>query len=64
MSHERLNCLLDLPEEPVIINGNTNKLEQVFINLIMNSLDVLPPMGEIRIHIDSSEDTVKGSCFR
>ncbi len=56
-----VKLLLDLPEDPVMIYGNMNKLEQVFINLIMNSLDVLPPMGEIRVHIDSSEDTVRAT---
>lgn len=52
---------MDLPEEPVIITGNMNKLEQVFINLIMNSLDVLPRRGELRIHIDRGEHTVRAS---
>lgn len=42
---------LELPEEPVGIYGNLNKLEQVFINLIMNSLDVLQRGGEIKINI-------------
>lgn len=42
---------LQIPQEPIKIYGNLNKLEQVFINLIMNSLDILPEGGDIRIVI-------------
>jgi two-component system, NtrC family, sensor histidine kinase AtoS len=50
---------LDIPKEPIEIYGNLNKLEQVFINLIMNSLDILPKGGEIGISITRDDNSVK-----
>ena len=44
---------IDLPSEPSLIWGNANQLEQVFCNLINNSLDFLKPNeGIIRIHME------------
>jgi signal transduction histidine kinase len=42
-----LNCETNLPR----IHGDEQKLKQVFVNLILNAVDVLPPGGEIRIHV-------------
>jgi len=44
---------IDLPSEPALIWGNANQLEQVFCNLINNSVDFLKPNeGFIRIQIE------------
>ncbi|GEM_PF-1031118 len=53
------------PLRPIHIRGNPIQLEQVFCNLINNSLDVLPPQkGEIHIDIqfsplDSGQENIR-----
>jgi len=43
----KLDCEKNLPK----IHGDEQKLKQVFVNLILNAVDVLPPRGEIRINV-------------
>jgi len=43
----KLDCETHLP----MIHGDEQKLKQVFVNLILNAVDVLPPGGEIRINV-------------
>ncbi|MCB0296784.1 MAG: hypothetical protein KDG51_16445, partial [Calditrichaeota bacterium] len=46
----RVNISFTPLEQPAIIRGNYNQLEQVFCNLTNNSLDVLPPLnGRIEV---------------
>jgi len=42
-----LDCESNLP----VIAGDEQKLKQVFVNLILNAVDVLPPGGKIRINV-------------
>ena len=42
---------LDFESNLPRIFGDEQKLKQVFINLILNAVDVLPPEGEIRINV-------------
>jgi signal transduction histidine kinase len=42
--------------EDVNVKGNSEKLQQVFINLIKNSIQAMPDWGKIRINIDASEN--------
>ncbi len=42
-----LDCEPNLP----MIAGDEQKLKQVFVNLILNAVDVLPPRGKIRINV-------------
>ncbi len=47
---------LELPARPSVVWGNTNQMEQVFCNLINNSLDfVTPHTGKIWIKIQNSK---------
>jgi signal transduction histidine kinase len=43
----------DLPEVLPAIHGDRQLLSQVFMNLIINAIDVLPEKGEIRIATDA-----------
>lgn len=43
----QLYCETDLPRT----HGDDQKLKQVFVNLILNAVDVLPPGGKIQIHV-------------
>ena len=48
-------------ETPAIIKGNSTQLEQVFCNLINNSLDVIPPgSGQIMIEINPFPENFRG----
>jgi signal transduction histidine kinase len=43
----KLDCEPNLP----MISGDEQKLKQVFVNLILNAVDVLPPGGKIRVSV-------------
>jgi signal transduction histidine kinase len=49
------DCIIDLPEENRIIHGNRSALEQIFLNLIGNSIKYTAN-EKIRIKIDFKED--------
>ncbi|MCZ8514028.1 ATP-binding protein [Paenibacillus filicis] len=48
------------PEEELLINCDENQIKQVFINLIKNAFEAIPPgqAGRVRIHITRSGDYV------
>ena len=46
---KKVRLIMDLPEELPVVHGDRQLLSQVFMNLILNALDVLPAKGEIRI---------------
>jgi len=43
------------PHDTVMIRGAVEKLQQVFINLIKNSIQAMPDGGEVNIEVDSSQ---------
>ena len=47
----KLDCETNLPR----IHGDEQKLKQVFVNLLLNAVDVLPPGGQIRINIKKAK---------
>ncbi|HSI69930.1 MAG TPA: GAF domain-containing sensor histidine kinase [Gillisia sp.] len=49
------DCIINLPEENKVINGNRSALEQIFLNLIGNSIKYTSH-EKIRINIDFTED--------
>jgi len=51
------------PDEPGLVDGYPNKIQQVFINIMVNALDAMPEGGRLNIAIEpgQSELTV---CFR
>lgn len=52
----RCRIRFDHPATAVLVKGNATQLEQVFCNLINNSLDMIPPeAGEITILLQPSE---------
>ena len=46
-----VSCEPNLPP----IHGDEQKLKQVFVNLILNAVDVLPPGGEINVHVKNDK---------
>jgi signal transduction histidine kinase len=47
---------LDL-SEPAVIRGNSDKLQQVFINLVLNAVDAMEDQGRLTVKLRASEDT-------
>jgi len=51
---QKVKADFDLPEGAISLHGDRQQLCQVFVNLVMNALDVLPPRGrvEVTVHRD------------
>jgi PAS domain S-box-containing protein len=45
---------LTLPESPLTVDGSPGELQQVFTNLVMNSIDALAPRGGGRIRLTAA----------
>jgi len=62
---QRTKIELYLPVQPAIVWGNSSQLEQVFCNLINNSLDVLPETtGQIELRIMDCTDEAGSAIYR
>jgi histidine kinase len=46
---------LDLPPEPVMINADSDRIEQILINLLGNALHYTPPGGHVRLRVMPSD---------
>ena len=49
LSQRRIEVKKDLPESLPVIYAVSGQIQQVFLNLILNSLDAMPTGGELRI---------------
>lgn len=47
-SHE---LFLDVPEEPLVVNGDRDRLAQVIGNLLSNAIKYSPEGGEVRVYV-------------
>jgi len=52
---EKIDLQIDLTPDLPPIHGDEQALQQVFINLILNAVDALPPKGKITITASKSE---------
>jgi two-component system, sporulation sensor kinase A len=46
-----IEILVDFPRAPKVIEGSENKLKQVFINILQNSIEAMPSGGKITIEM-------------
>lgn len=53
---KQVSLKLDLPSEPVLIEGDEEALRRSMINLVENALNYTPALGEVTLKIDQSED--------
>jgi len=61
----KIDLQLKVPDKPAIVWGNSNQLEQVFCNLINNSLDFIKPAeGKIQITIEEILKNKKLTSYR
>jgi signal transduction histidine kinase len=43
----------DRPEQPVLVNGNPNQLQQVLVNLMLNAVQAMQPDGRLDLAVSS-----------
>jgi two-component system sensor histidine kinase ChvG len=55
---EDMRILLDLPQTPVFVRGNTDRLSQVFGNLISNALSFSPQDGKVVVRISLQPENI------
>lgn len=46
----------DMPEQPVLISGNSNQLQQVFVNIILNAIQAMGPGGLLAVNIRTTDE--------
>ncbi|NIO27689.1 MAG: HAMP domain-containing protein [Candidatus Latescibacteria bacterium] len=51
---KKVRLIMDVPDVLPAVHGDSHLLGQVFMNLIINALDVLPEKGEIRISTNTN----------
>ncbi len=49
---------LSLPATPLTVTGDADALEQLFLNLLLNAAQALPPGGRAQVHATSSGDAL------
>jgi signal transduction histidine kinase len=48
---ERHHVLTDLPDAPLLVNGDAGRLEQILDNLLSNAVKYSPAGGDITVHL-------------
>lgn len=49
--HQRVTLQCDPPGEPLLLEADPEQVQQVLVNLVLNSLDALPNGGEVRVRM-------------
>lgn len=59
LDRQRVRLISDLSDEKCFIKGDANRLQQVFLNLVKNSLDAMPDGGELHVSTSVERKKVK-----
>lgn len=46
-----VTCHYDQPDQPVLISGNPNQLQQVLVNMMLNAVQAMPPEGRLDLAV-------------
>ena len=63
MEIQNIRSIVKLSPEPLIINGDTNQLQQCFLNLIFNSMEAMPEGGTLSISSKADDIQRKASVL-
>lgn len=58
IEHSQLTLTKDIPEEPLMVLGDSIRLAQVFTNLLNNAAKYTPKGGAVRVEVSSSLDVL------
>jgi PAS domain S-box-containing protein len=56
---KNINIRLECDDSPLLVEGNQDRLRQVFLNLIKNSIDAMENGGTLTLHCERAGDYVK-----
>ncbi len=49
----------DHPDQPVLVSGNPNHLQQVLVNLMLNAVQAMQPNGSLSLAVSSQEEKAR-----
>ncbi|HIJ89970.1 MAG TPA: hypothetical protein HPP95_03845 [Deltaproteobacteria bacterium] len=52
-------CRYDHPDQPVLVNGNPNQLQQVLVNLLLNAVQAMQPNGRLNLTVFAQENEAR-----
>lgn len=48
-----VTCHYEQPDQPVLISGNSNQLQQVLVNMMLNAVQAMPPEGRLDLAVQA-----------
>ncbi len=58
---QRVEIVENMPNAPVIVNGDPEQLHQIFVNLLLNGIEAMPQGGALTVRIEA-DDEVRRVC--
>ncbi len=58
---QRVEIVENVPNTPVIVNGDPEQLHQIFVNLLLNGIEAMPQGGALTVGIEAN-DEVRRVC--
>lgn len=55
----RVDCVLALGSEPLMVTVNRTRIEQILVNLVINAVDAIPREGTVTIDVRPSDDRTR-----